>query len=138
LNSQIGILTEAVTFGAGEPCSKGIGVLPKTSRESAVDAAAFFMATIDYRWTRLPPPGKRCEWSGLSRTGLNALILPSKDNSFRPPVKSISSRKPGQRKATRQINLGSLLSYLDQQALATAAAIVSASRGHNTNKKGKK
>jgi hypothetical protein len=97
------------------------------------------MATIDYRWTRLPPPGERCEWSGLSRTGLNALILPSKDNNFRPPVKSISNRKPGQKKATRQINLGSLLSYLEKQAAATSAeAVASASTPtKQPNQKGK-
>jgi hypothetical protein len=81
-----------------------------------------FRATLDLRWVRLPVPGARCEWSGLSRTGINALILPSQENKFRPPVLSASLRKPGQRRATRLINLASLLRYLQEQAVTIPAA----------------
>ena len=97
-------------------------------------SSELFRATLDLRWVRLPAPGGRCEWSGLSRTSINALILPSRENKFRPPVLSASLRKPGQRKAARLINLASLLSYLREQT--TNASGVEKNAGKAT-KKGK-
>ena len=61
---------------------------------------------------RLPKPGTLCRWTGLSRSKLNELILPSPLNSFKPPVRSLSLRNRGQVKAVRLIVLDSLLSYL--------------------------
>jgi hypothetical protein len=61
---------------------------------------------------RLPKPGTLCRWTGLSRSKLNELILPSPVNSFKPPVRSLSLRNRGQLKAVRLIVLDSLLSYL--------------------------
>jgi hypothetical protein len=61
---------------------------------------------------RLPKPGTLCQWTGLSRSKLNELILPSPVNSYRPPVRSISLRNRGQVKAVRLIVLDSLISYL--------------------------
>jgi hypothetical protein len=61
---------------------------------------------------RLPKPGTLCRWTGLSRSKLNELILPSPLNSFKPPVKSLSLRNRGQVKAVRLIVLDSLLGYL--------------------------
>jgi hypothetical protein len=77
-----------------------------------MDAARFFEATLNYRWIRLPAAGERESWTGLSRSVLNYLILPSHANSFRPLVISASLAKPGQRKATRLIHLKSLLDYV--------------------------
>ena len=61
---------------------------------------------------RLPKPGTLCRWTGLSRSKLNELILPSPLNSFKPPVRSLSLRNRGQIKAVRLIVLESLLGYL--------------------------
>lgn len=71
---------------------------------------------------RLPKPGTLCHWTGLSRSMLNELVLPSRLNEFKPPVRSLSLRNRGQIKAVRLIVLDSLLAYLrgllEQQATA--------------------
>lgn len=61
---------------------------------------------------RLPKSGTLCRWTGLSRSKLNELILPSPVNNFIPPVRSVSLRKRGQVKGTRLIVFDSLISYL--------------------------
>jgi hypothetical protein len=61
---------------------------------------------------RLPKSGMRCPWTGLSRSGMNALILPSRANNFQAPVRSVSLRQRGQVKATRLIIYDSLVSHL--------------------------
>jgi hypothetical protein len=65
-------------------------------------------------WRRLPKSGGKLE--GLSRSKLNQLILPCEANGFRPPVKSISVRKPGAIRGVRLIFMPSLFSYLDSLA----------------------
>ena len=60
----------------------------------------------------LPKPGEKEFYSGLRRSILNSLILPNPANDFRPPVKSVSLRRPGTQKGKRLIHLQSLLSYL--------------------------
>ena len=60
---------------------------------------------------RLPIKGL-CPITGLSRSKIYELILPSESNNHKPPVKSVSLRKPGQIKGTRLIVLQSLLDYL--------------------------
>ncbi len=67
---------------------------------------------ITPEFIRLPKPGTLCRWTGLSRSKLNELILPSPLNSFKPPVRSLSLRNRGQIKAVRLIVLESLLGYL--------------------------
>lgn len=67
---------------------------------------------ITPEFIRLPKPGTLCAWTGLSRSKLNELILPSQLNSFKPPVRSVSLRNRGQLKAVRLIVLESLLGYL--------------------------
>ena len=62
-------------------------------------------------YIRLPKSGP-CPITGLTRSKLYDLISPSEDNGFKPPVKSVSLRKPGQTKGTRLIVLQSLLDYL--------------------------
>ena len=68
--------------------------------------------SITPEFIRLPKPGTLCRWTGLSRSKLNELILPSPLNSFKPPVRSLSLRNRGQLKAVRLIVLDSLLGYL--------------------------
>ena len=61
---------------------------------------------------RLPKSGSLCPWSGLSRSKLNELILPSPRNGHRPLVRSISLRNRGQLKAVRLVAFDSLMGYL--------------------------
>ena len=62
-------------------------------------------------FVRLPKRGQ-CAITGLTRSKLYDLISPNEGNGFKPPVKSLSLRKPGQTKGTRLIVLQSLLDYL--------------------------
>jgi hypothetical protein len=64
-------------------------------------------------WIRLPKSGERCALTGLSRSALNELILPSPANNYDPPVKSVSLRKPGQIRGIRLIHAASLSVYLE-------------------------
>jgi len=63
-------------------------------------------------WIRLPKPGQLEPHTGLARTKLNQLILPTKDRP-NPPVHSISVREPHQKRGVRLIHLQSLLDYLE-------------------------
>jgi hypothetical protein len=61
---------------------------------------------------RLPKSGSQEPFTGLSRAKLNELVLPTKKNGFKPLVRSISLRKPGEKFGVRLVVLESLLSYL--------------------------
>ena len=61
---------------------------------------------------RLPKPATLCPYTGLSRSKMNELVLPSELNNFKPPVKSISLRNRGQIKAVRLVSYDSLLGYI--------------------------
>jgi hypothetical protein len=63
-------------------------------------------------FVRLPRNGSRCPWTGLSRTTLNGLILQTKENDCRPPVRSICLRKKGHARGARLIVFDSLVNYL--------------------------
>jgi hypothetical protein len=63
-------------------------------------------------YIRLPKPGEKCAISGLSRSGLNELILKNERNHFNPPVASVSDRKKGATRGSRLVLLESLLAYL--------------------------
>ena len=67
--------------------------------------------TSEREFLRLPKSGP-CPITGLTRSKLYDLISPNEDNGFKPPVKSVSLRKPGQIKGTRLIVRQSLLDYL--------------------------
>ena len=69
---------------------------------------------------RLPKSGTRCPLTGLSRSSLNALILPTEENNFKPPVRSVSIRKRHAIRGTRLISVPSLLEFL--QGLNTQTA----------------
>ena len=64
-------------------------------------------------WIRLPSPGQRCPHCGLSRSALNALILPSPANGGRPVVVSYCLRQRGSRTGIRLISYDSLKSYIE-------------------------
>ena len=48
-----------------------------------------------------PRPGKCCPISGYSLGKINSLTLPTKENSFCPPVFSATDAKPGKREVVR-------------------------------------
>jgi hypothetical protein len=73
-------------------------------------------------WIRLPKPGERCAYTGLSRSALNELILPSRDVQ-NPRVASISLRKPHEVRGIRLIKLESLLAVLDDMLESSTAAM---------------
>jgi hypothetical protein len=65
---------------------------------------------------RLPKAGQRCPLTGLSRCVINELVLASESNDYKPPVRSVSLRKPGNVRGIRLIVTQSLLDYIYEQA----------------------
>ena len=70
-------------------------------------------ANLRPEFIRLPKPGTLCPITGLSRSYLNALILPSTVNGHRPPVRSICLRQRGAKTGVRLIDCASLLAFLN-------------------------
>ena len=62
---------------------------------------------------RLPKAGEHDPWTGLTRSTLCLLILPCRENSFRPPVRSCTLRRTGTMKGVRLIDFQSLLDHLN-------------------------
>jgi len=60
----------------------------------------------------LPSVGSICAFSGCTRAFLNTLVLPTVENDFKPPVKSVSIRKRGSLKGKRLIVADSLRKFL--------------------------
>src|SRR4051812_48227452 len=75
------------------------------------------------KYVRLPPNNGREHYTGLSRSALNALILPCRANEFKPPVKSkvLKSNKHAAR-GVRLICLESLLGYIEESDGTSDAA----------------
>lgn len=65
-------------------------------------------------YLRLPRAGTRCPVTGLTRTALNELILPTTANGYRPPVRSYSLRRPGQIRGIRLISLPDLVRHIEE------------------------
>ena len=63
-------------------------------------------------WLRLPPTGKYCPISGLSRSTLNELILATEENGGKPPVLSVCLRKRNKQRGVRLVNYDSLMAYI--------------------------
>jgi hypothetical protein len=72
-------------------------------------------------YVRLPPPGELDPLFGLTRSYLNLLILPSKENDFRPPVRSSVLRQPNAKTGVRLVNVASLRAYVKNQTDPPAA-----------------
>ena len=66
-------------------------------------------------YIRLPKLGQRCSRTGMTRSALNELILPTEKNSYRPPVESKCLRKREGGKGTRLIVWQSLKEHLARQ-----------------------
>lgn len=71
-------------------------------------------ATINDKpeFIRLPLPGRRCPFTGLSRTTLCELTIDSEANGFSAPVRSHVLRKRGAMRGIRLISYDSLMDYL--------------------------
>jgi hypothetical protein len=74
-------------------------------------AAALSVATKP-EWLRLPAPGARCRFTGLSRSTLNELTIAGPANDGVPPVKSVVLRKRNALRGIRLISYDSLMQYL--------------------------
>lgn len=61
---------------------------------------------------RLPPPKERCRYTGLSRTTLCELTIPSLRNRFNPPVRSYVIKGIAATRGVRLIDRQSLFDYL--------------------------
>lgn len=68
--------------------------------------------SVKPEWLRLPAPGARCRFTGLSRSTLNELTIPGAVNAEKPPVRSVVLRKRGALRGIRLINYDSLMQYL--------------------------
>lgn len=64
-------------------------------------------------WIRLPKPGERCIYTGLSRSTLNELVIPAEVNDYLPPVRSAVIKKRGAMRGIRLISFDSLMGYID-------------------------
>ena len=92
----------------------------QTGTTTAPNAAPVVVAATPNcrpEFIRLPIKGL-CPITGLSRSKIYELILPSEANNYKPPVKSVSLRKRGQTKGTRLTVLESLLDYLRREVEA--------------------
>ncbi len=78
----------------------------------------FVTAPIEPEFIRLPKPGETCPHTGLTRSFLNALILPTELNNRKPPVRSVSLRKKGSVRGVRLIVYASLMQFLCARAEA--------------------
>ncbi len=85
-----------------------------TAPNETTDAAA--PAQLIPEWSQLPRSGQRCKITGLSRSAINACILPTKANGFKPQVASrqIKSHKNASR-GIRLVSTSSLLAFIAAQ-----------------------
>lgn len=85
---------------------------------ATMQTSIFHLAQGDSeRFIRLPPTKGRCQWSGLPRSTMNALILPTKDNNYRPPVASyVVKTSKNAKRGTRLISLTSLMAHIRAEA----------------------
>ena len=83
-------------------------MLQMTSAPQAAGSAA----ALKPEWLRLPAPGNRCPFTGLSRSTLNELTIPGPANDGTPPVKSVVLRKRGALRGIRLISYDSLMDDL--------------------------
>jgi len=87
----------------------------------------------DAEFMRLPPAGEKDPLFALTRSYLNMLILPCRENGFRPPVKSFVLRRTRARKGVRLIEIQSLREYIRSQYEACQAPPTNAPTVQQTN-----
>ncbi|MEI6071527.1 MAG: hypothetical protein WCS31_07025 [Verrucomicrobiae bacterium] len=82
---------------------------------------------------RLPRAGCRDPLTGLSRSMLNLLVLPCKENGFRPPIKSISLRRKGTLRGARLVSTSSTLEFLRRLEAEQSQAETAQQEGEQAN-----
>jgi hypothetical protein len=86
-------------------------------------------SVIEPEFIRLPKTGARDPLFSLTRSALNDLILPTKANDFKPPVRSVVLRKRGAKTGIRLIEVASLRKYLrDHYDVAPSQVLSGGSR----------
>jgi len=73
-------------------------------------------APIEPEFLRLPKPGLLCPYTGLSRSAINELILPTPRNDFKPPVRSFCLRQRGAKTGIRLVDYKSLTGHIRAHA----------------------
>ena len=97
--------------------------------------AAFAAADMSQaEWLRLPPPRRRCQLTGLSRTTLNELV-------DRGVIKAVTVRQPDAQRGVKLLNRRSLLAYLEtldreQNAPEAGLGAVDTARATNEQQNG--
>jgi hypothetical protein len=81
----------------------------------------------DPEFIRLPLPGARCRFTGLSRTTLVERL---------PEIKHVRLRKAGSKRSIVLIHLQSLREYLESHMIYPAAKAPLSRKGIRTSKKG--
>ena len=94
---------------------------PTNGGNNTVETPAISMTATDSKldrpeWIRLPQPGQRCRFTGLSRSTLNELCIDSPVNGYKAPVKSIVLKKRGAMRGIRLISYDSLMAHLESLA----------------------
>jgi len=69
-------------------------------------------AKVEPEFLRLPKPGLLCPYTGLSRSAINELILPTPRNDFKPPVRSFCLRQRGAKTGIRLVDYKSLAGHI--------------------------
>ena len=99
-------------------CNYDDDAITATELRTAVARAIQVDTNADHpEWIRLPKPKGKCAYTGLSRSALNTLVTPCKDNDYKPPVHSVSLRRRGTARGVRLISLQSLLDYIRSQPM---------------------
>ena len=75
-------------------------------------AAAEAGTSPQCEFLRLPPPGQKCPVTGLTRSFLNSLVLPTEQNGFKPPVRSFTLRRKGCARGVRLVDRADLIRYI--------------------------
>jgi hypothetical protein len=90
----------------------------KTTRRETAETKAVAIppapraGTFEPEFIRLPKPGLLCPWTGMARSALNELILPTPRNDYKPPVRSFCIRKRGARTGIRLVDFKSLREFI--------------------------
>lgn len=93
---------------------------PELTRTPVEVPPRMVVVPIVPEFVRLPKPGELCPFTGMARSALNGLILPTEANNHKPPVRSFVLRKRGARTGIRLIDFRSLVGYVRQHPEDTA------------------
>jgi hypothetical protein len=87
-------------------------ILPGQFTTATIDVTASPTPLSRPEFLRLPQAGQKCQLTGMSRSALNALVLPTAENNYKPPVRSFVLRRRGASTGIRLLDYGSLAAYI--------------------------